>query len=422
MNYLDSLYWIHERNKFGIKPGTKRMEWMLERLNHPELNIKGIHVGGTNGKGSTVAYLRSALVENGYDVGTFTSPYIETFNERISLNGEPISNEAIVELVARVKPISEALEAETEYGTATEFEIITTMMFLYFGEIHPVDFVIVEAGLGIKNDSTNVFMPIMSILTSIGLDHTDLLGTTYLDIAKDKGDIIKQNVPFVYAVKNEDALKYLRDYAEKQSSPAFELDRDISVVSQEDEFIYRFKDYELENIALSMLGEHQKENAALAITALILLFEQGLIHLDFNKMIDAMEHVCWTGRIEKVKDKPLMIIDGAHNNESISALVNTIKNYYHKDKVDILFSAVNGKPIGHMLEDLKHIAKKIYVTDFDFYRSQPKEEIATEAKDFEPELVDDFVEFIENYTGTGLIITGSLYFISEVKAKVNFNL
>ena len=242
MNYLDSLYWIHERTKFGIKPGVKRVEWMLEKLNNPQQRIKGIHVGGTNGKGSTVAYLRAALVENNYEVGTFTSPFIETFNERISLNGYPISNDEIIELVTRVKPISEALEVETELGNATEFEIITTMMFLYFGEVHPVDSVIVEAGLGIKNDSTNVFNPIMSILTSIGLDHTDILGNTYLDIAKDKGDIIKPNTPVIYSVKNEDALKYIRDYAVEQNATPIELDREIIVVSQDDEFTYRYKD------------------------------------------------------------------------------------------------------------------------------------------------------------------------------------
>jgi dihydrofolate synthase/folylpolyglutamate synthase len=129
MNYLDSLYWIHERNKFGIKPGVKRMQWMLAKLNNPQLKINGIHVGGTNGKGSTVAYIRSALVNNGYQVGTFTSPFIETFNERISLNGQPISDDELVNLVEIVKPVSEALEAETDLGTATEFEIITTMMF-----------------------------------------------------------------------------------------------------------------------------------------------------------------------------------------------------------------------------------------------------------------------------------------------------
>ncbi|MDU1274701.1 MAG: Mur ligase family protein [Staphylococcus epidermidis] len=355
MNYLDSLYWIHERSKFGIKPGVKRMEWMLEQLNNPQHKIRGIHVGGTNGKGSTVAYLRTALIENDYSVGTFTSPFIESFNERISLNGVPIMNDELVQLVEQVKPVSEALEIETDLGGATEFEIITTMMFLYFGEINPVDFVIIEAGLGIKNDSTNVFKPVLSILTSIGLDHTDILGTTYLDIAKDKAAIIKPHIPIVYAVKNDDALKYVRDYALEQNAKPIELDREITVVSQDDEFTYRYKDYELETIILNMLGEHQKENAALAITALIEL------------------------------------------NES------------------------KGKPIHSMINKLNDIASKFYIADFEFPKALAKEEIAEELKLDNLHLIDDYVDFIENYEGDGLIITGSLYFISEVKAKINFN-
>ncbi|MEK4561657.1 folylpolyglutamate synthase/dihydrofolate synthase family protein [Staphylococcus sp. FSL K6-3157] len=420
MNYLDSLYWIHERTKFGIKPGVKRMEWMLERLNNPQFNINGIHVGGTNGKGSTVAYLRSALVDNGYEVGTFTSPFIETFNERISLNGIPISDDNIVELVQKVKPVSEALEVETELGTATEFEIITTMMFLYFGELHPVDFVIVEAGLGIKNDSTNVFKPILTILTSIGLDHIEILGDTYTDIAKDKGAIVKPNTPIIYAVKNEDALKVIRGCVEQQNTEGIEFDRDISIVSQEEEFTYRYKDYELETLLLNMLGEHQKENAALAITALIELNESGMVDLDFNKMIDGIESVSWTGRIEQVKEKPLMIVDGAHNVESVEALISTMKDYYHIDSLDILFSAVKGKPINTMVDQLKTIASTFYVTDFDFPRALTKDAIFEEIRFDQKELVDDYVKFIETYEGDGLIITGSLYFISEVKAKVNF--
>ncbi|MDN6066641.1 MAG: bifunctional folylpolyglutamate synthase/dihydrofolate synthase, partial [Staphylococcus equorum] len=418
MNYLDSLYWIHERTKFGIKPGVKRMEWMLERLDNPQFNINGIHVGGTNGKGSTVAYLRSALVDNGYEVGTFTSPFIETFNERISLNGIPISDDNIVELVQKVKPVSEALEVETELGTATEFEIITTMMFLYFGELHPVDFVIVEAGLGIKNDSTNVFKPILTILTSIGLDHIEILGDTYTDIAKDKGAIVKPNTPIIYAVKNEDALKVIRGCVEQQNTEGIEFDRDISLVSQEEEFTYRYKDYELETLLLNMLGEHQKENAALAITALIELNESGIVDLDFNKMIDGIESVSWTGRIEQVKEKPLMIVDGAHNVESVEALISTMKDYYHIDSLDILFSAVKGKPINTMVDQLKTIASTFYVTDFDFPRALTKDAIFEEIRFDQKELVDDYVKFIETYEGDGLIITGSLYFISDVKAKV----
>ena len=420
MNYLESLYWIHERTKFGVKPGVKRMEWMLDRLNNPQLNIRGIHVGGTNGKGSTVAYIRAALVENGYEVGTFTSPFIENFNERISLNGLPITNDEIVELVEIVKPISEALEQETELGGATEFEIITTMMFVYFGQIHPVDFVVVEAGLGIKNDSTNVFNPILSVLTSIGLDHTDILGNTYLDIAKDKGAIIKPNIPVIYAVKNEEALKYIRDLAESNEAKPIELDREIVVVSQEDEFTYRYKGYELETIILNMLGEHQKENAALAITALIELYEQEIITLDFNKMIDAIESVSWTGRIEQVKENPLIIIDGAHNNESIEALIDTIKNYYDNEKMDVLFSAIKGKPVHGMLNKLEEISNHLYFTEFDFPKALTKDKLSEQVNLEHIEFIDDYVSFIKKYDGNGLLITGSLYFISEVKSKTEF--
>ncbi len=420
MNYLDSLYWIHERTKFGIKPGVKRMEWMLAQFNNPQHNIRGIHVGGTNGKGSTVAYIRSALASNGYEVGTFTSPFIESFNERISLNGVPISDDEIVALVERVKPISEAMDRDTDLGVATEFEIITTMMFLYFGEIHPVDFVVIEAGLGIKNDSTNVFNPIISILTSIGLDHTDILGNTYLDIAKDKGAIIKPNIPVIYAVKNDEALKYIRDLAVSENAKPIELEREIIIVSEDDEFTYRYKSYELEKIILNMLGEHQKENAALAITALIELNEAGLIELDFNKMIDAIESVTWTGRIEQVKEEPLMIIDGAHNNESIEALIETVKTYYNKEKMDILFSAIKGKPIASMMNKLKEIADVFYFTEFDFPKAITADEFKDLIQDITVEYIQDYHSFINNYSGKGLLITGSLYFISEVKDNVEF--
>ena len=156
-------------------------------------------------------------------------------------------------------------------------------------------------------------------------------------------------------MKNEDALKVIRDFVEQQNAEGIELDRDISVISQGEEFTYRYKNYELETFILDMFGEHQKENAALAITALIELNESGLVELDFNKMINGIEAVRWTGRIEKVKDDPLMIIDGAHNLESIEALIKTLKDYYKIDNVDVLYAAINGKPIHAMVDQLKQL-------------------------------------------------------------------
>jgi len=415
MNYLDSLHWIHERTKFGIKPGVKRMKWMLDKLGNPEEKIQAVHVVGTNGKGSTVSYLREALVANNYEIGTFTSPFIVTFNERISINGTPITDDELVELVQIVKPISERLESETDLGPATEFEIITLMMFVYFGTVHPVDFVIIEAGLGALNDSTNVFQPIMTVLTSIGLDHTNILGDTYMDIAREKAGVIKPSVPLVYAIKPKDALHFVREVVEKNYNKGLELDRDFHVLSDDTEFTYRYGSYELENIQLKMIGQHQHENAALAITTLIEMYQRGMIQLNFNTMIDAIEHTTWSGRIEKVQEEPLILIDGAHNKESIDALVDTLKQYYSDKKIDVLFAAIDGKPIGKMMSSIEEIANRFYVTTFDFPKALPIDAVYDYLEHHHIEKVQDYPQFIEQYDGELLVVTGSLYFISEVR-------
>lgn len=415
MNYLDSLHWIHERTKFGIKPGVKRMKWMLDKLGNPEEKIQAVHVVGTNGKGSTVSYLREALVANNYEIGTFTSPFIVTFNERISINGTPITDDELVELVQIVKPISERLESETDLGPATEFEIITLMMFVYFGTLHPVDFVIIEAGLGALNDSTNVFQPIMTVLTSIGLDHTNILGDTYMDIAREKAGVIKPSVPLVYAIKPKDALHFVREVVEKNYNKGLELDRDFHVLSDDTEFTYRYGSYELENIQLKMIGQHQHENAALAITTLIEMYQRGMIQLNFNTMIDAIEHTTWSGRIEKVQEEPLILIDGAHNRESIDALVDTLKQYYSDKKIDVLFAAIDGKPIGKMMNSIEEIANRFYVTTFDFPKALPIDAVYDYLEHHHIEKVQDYPQFIKQYDGELLVVTGSLYFISEVR-------
>ena len=160
MNYQESLDWIHSKLKFGIKPGVSRVEWLLNELGNPQDRVKGIHIVGTNGKGSTVNYLQNTFTAAGYEVGTFISPFIMDFRERISINGQMISKEDLTLMVNRIKPIVERLPLETPWEAATEFEIITVLMFLYFGEVHPVDIAFIEAGMGGLHDSTNVFTPL----------------------------------------------------------------------------------------------------------------------------------------------------------------------------------------------------------------------------------------------------------------------
>ncbi len=178
MQYQEALDWIHSQVKFGEKTGLERVKWLLNELENPHENVKGIHVVGSNGKGSTVHYLQQIYTSSGYQVGTFTSPFIMDFRERISVNGAMISKEDLLALVERVRPIAERLPLETPWKPAAEFEIITVMMFLYFGEVHPVDIAIIEAGIGGLYDSTSVFRPLALICPSIGLDHQGILGNT----------------------------------------------------------------------------------------------------------------------------------------------------------------------------------------------------------------------------------------------------
>ena len=211
------------------------MEWMLEKLNHPEKKLTSVHIGGTNGKGSTVTYLRSILEKAGYSTGTFTSPYIEQFNERISVNGVPISDEDLVKVANVIYPLSIQME-DTELEGPSEFEIITAMAIYYFAEIHQVDMVIFEVGMGGRFDSTNVIHPLLEIITNIGLDHVQFLGDTYKDIAFEKAGIIKKGTSLITAVDQQDAQDVILSRASELDVPAFLLERDIIL-----KITYRFQ-------------------------------------------------------------------------------------------------------------------------------------------------------------------------------------
>ena len=415
MDYQESLQWIHERTKFGIKPGVKRMEWMLEKLDHPERKITGVHIVGTNGKGSTLSYMRSALNENGYTVGTFTSPYIEVFNERISINGKPIPDEDIAMLANIVRPVSERLVEETDLGNSTEFEIITMMMFVYFGNVHPVDYVLVEAGLGATHDSTNVFSPVITLLTSIGLDHIDILGDTLLDITKDKSGVIKAGIPLVFNVKDDTCRDYINKVLNEQHAKGIELERDVILVSDGDEFSFKYGKYDFDDIRLGMLGRHQQENASIAIAALLEMMERDLVKLDVNKMVQGVEKTFWTGRIERISEDPIIILDGAHNNEAVDALVDTMRQNYSDKKITVLFSAVKGKPLDTMVYKIGMLADTFNVTEFDFFKAEDGEVLFNSIDHPNKHFVKDYVDYVKNFDGELLLVTGSLYFISEVK-------
>jgi len=271
MIYQEALDWIHGQLKFGIKPGLERMAWMLEELGNPQDNLKAVHIVGTNGKGSTVNALQMIFSQAGYEVGTFTSPYIIDFKERISLNGQMISEEDLLDLVNRVKPVVERLPKETEHENATEFEIITVLMFLYFGQVHPVDIAFIEAGMGGLHDSTNLFKPLAVLCPSIGLDHQAILGNTHAEIAAEKAGVLKNEAPFIYATDRTDVRDVFEKKAREEGSKTYELGRDFTAEGSSLSFDFTYGEQRLDDIALAMAGQHQVANASLAIMASLLL-------------------------------------------------------------------------------------------------------------------------------------------------------
>lgn len=410
MIYQEALDWIHGQLKFGIKPGLERMAWMLEELGNPQDNLKAVHIVGTNGKGSTVNALQTIFSQAGYEVGTFTSPYIIDFKERISINGQMISEENLLGLVERVKPVVERLPKETEHENATEFEIITVLMFLYFGQVHPVDIAFIEAGMGGLHDSTNLFSPLAVICPSIGLDHQAVLGNTHAEIATEKAGVLKNGASFIYATDRTDVRDVFKQKANEEGSKTYELGKDFTAEGSSHSFDFIYKEQRLEGIALAMAGQHQVANASLAIMASLLL-QKDYPKVTPELIRDALAHASWLGRTEFLM--PNLMIDGAHNNESVKVLIDLLRSEYANKDIELLFAAIDTKPIDSMLAQLESVGD-LTVTSFEYPNSVKLDKYPVTYKQ-----VSDFQTWIEEHVTTNddklYVITGSLYFISQVR-------
>ncbi|KEK17780.1 folylpolyglutamate synthase [Bacillus manliponensis] len=422
--YEEAINWIHSRLKFGIKPGLERMNWMLQELGNPERNIKCVHLAGTNGKGSTLTYMRSVLQAANYKVGTFTSPYIETFNERISMNGKPITDEEIKMLVNVVKPVVEKLD-ETDLGAATEFEIITVMMFYYFGSVNKCDVVLLETGLGGRFDSTNVISPILTIITNIGRDHMHILGNTIADIAYEKAGIIKDNTPVITGTYQQEALEVIRGVAKEKRADVYELGKEfIATLCESDAagetFTFSSEICSYHDVHISMKGNHQVRNAGVALMALLYLQKEQGLRIEDEHIKTGLHDAYWIGRFEQLQTEPTIIIDGAHNPEGIASLAETVKSHYDDKKVTVLFTALGDKQLEEMVGKLETIANEIIFTTFTFDRAVCAEDLAAYSQMKSKRVFEDWQEAIDSTVESlqkddVFIITGSLYFISEVR-------
>ncbi|WP_042354895.1 bifunctional folylpolyglutamate synthase/dihydrofolate synthase [Bacillus rubiinfantis] len=429
--YNQALEWIHGRLRLGIKPGLKRMEWMMDKLGHPEAGKKAVHIGGTNGKGSTVTFLRSILQASGFTVGTFTSPYIEQFNERISVNGKPISDEELLKIANVIYPLAIELEG-TDLGGPTEFEIITAMAFYYFSHHPNVDIVLYEVGLGGRYDSTNIIQPLASIITNIGLDHTNILGETYGEIAFEKAGIIKKNTAIFTAVKQDEALQVITDEAEKKAAPLYRLGVDFIIDSYKamtdgESFNVKRGADTFANLEITMLGRHQTENATLAVVTAMYLDEQHILTISQQAIRKGLKQAFWPGRFEVLSNNPAVIIDGAHNNEGIDTLAQILTTRYADRDIHIIFAALKDKKYDKMIARLDEIADEISFVSFDFPRAAKAEDFLLISNVKRKQAVTDWHSYIPEVLdglkdNSILVITGSLYFISEVKPFLTYYL
>ncbi|EAE7465864.1 bifunctional folylpolyglutamate synthase/dihydrofolate synthase [Listeria monocytogenes] len=417
-SYEEALDWIHGTLRLGIKPGLARMEYMMEKLNHPEKANKWVHIAGTNGKGSTLTFVRNALEEAGYKTGTFTSPYIEVFNERISVNGEPISDEMIVSLANRIKPIAEELE-KTFYGPPSEFEIITAMMFLCFADYVSIDIGIIEVGLGGRLDSTNILVPLVSVITTIGMDHMEFLGDTIEQIASEKAGIIKPGIPVVSGAIQKEAQEVIAEIATKNKSNVTQLNKAFSMHNENGNITYKtIYGEEISNLSIGLFGLHQLNNAAVAIKVLQYLNTFSTFEIDLAAIRKGLEKAFWPGRMEKIISNPFIMLDGAHNPEGIKTFAHSVQKYPGPKK--IIVSILADKNYQEMLAMLKSIPNaEIILTTFDYPRAMMAEEVIQIGKNEGISLNPDWQQALNNLyeteTNTKIFITGSLYFISEVR-------
>lgn len=406
--------WIESIKKFGSKLDLSRMNLACERLGHPEQSIKTIHVAGTNGKGSTVSFLKSILMENGYTVGTYTSPYIVSFNERISINDTPINDADLLKYINQVNSLYN--ELCDEFGmVVTFFECVTLISFLYNKDKQP-DFVIYEVGLGGTLDATNVISPILTAITSISYDHMGVLGDTLESIALNKLGIVKDNIPLITTVHQKELLPLFHEVTNNHHSELTLISQnDITISSSTNKTSFTYQD---NSYTTGLNGMHQPYNAVLALSMAQKLEALGYVTLKPGSIQKGLENTRWPGRMETFGN---VVMDGAHNIGGVKALEKTLKAWNPK-KVHILFTAMADKEIDEMIQVLDTLCDTITFTEFPYPRcdqainlynhSQHKHKYQkTDAK-------EALRELILKYPNDLIVVTGSLYFISYIRPEV----
>ena len=401
--------WLHSRIGLNFRSGLGRMQRAIDLLGNPEQAYPIVHVTGTNGKGSTIAFMRELFVSHGKKVGTFTSPHIVSIHDRICINGQPISDVDFIRLANQVKEMEQRL-LET-HDQLSFFELLTVIALLYFKE-QGVDLVLLEVGIGGLLDTTNVVTGEIAVITSIGLDHQETLGNSLEEIAEQKAGIFKQGRAAVIANLAPEAQLVCQKIAEDLDVTLYQADRDFSF--KEGQFSSSLA--ELSQLKLGLEGAYQEENAALALQAFLLFMTERGEKVNEEAIRCALKTTSWAGRLEAVTEH--IYLDGAHNLPALERLVEFIQEKIQQGyQPQILFGALKRKDysgmLGYLIAHLPDTA--LYVTSFDYQGSLEEQDLSGYHR------VASYRDFIDDFEKSAgekdlLFVTGSLYFISEVRA------
>ncbi len=428
MKYQEFLNYIYLRHSGNVKLGLGRMYKILIAMNSPNKKLKGIHIAGTNGKGSTAAMCEALSMQYGLNTGLNTSPHLVDYRERIRLNG---INVELNELITTYKKWENVLE-ENE---ASFFEITTAMAFNLFHS-KKVENAIFEVGLGGRLDGTNPFISTVSVITTISYDHTKSLGDSIEKIAYEKAGIIKENTPLILGRIPEIAKKVIKKRARTLNASVQEFGKDFSISNIKlselgTTFDYHSDQLELEDLTVNLLGKHQAYNAAVAITAFITFMQKTDRKLDKQKFYQALSQVNWQGRMQIISSHPTVIIDGAHNVEGVKALTNNLKAIFPNKRIFFVLAILRDKKLSEIIKDICRVSYKVYVSKNKSTRAAEIEDQIEIVKKHHTnyETIMDVVDAVKKAVSDAeendvVMVSGSLYTISEVlkeKGKIFLN-
>ncbi len=428
MNYQETIEKIHSFQRFGSRLGLERMAKLMDILGNPQKKMKVIHVAGTNGKGSVCRYLDWMLRENGYRTGIYSSPYLERFTERIEYNGEEISEEDLVSCAQVVfKGVDEMLAQGLE--SPTEFELVTAIGFLYFSR-KPLDILILEVGLGGRGDSTNIIEePLATVITSISYDHMSVLGNSLVEIAGEKAGIIKTACPVIFKVDDKAAADLIRETAKSLACDYFDLSNIKAINIEKSLKGYSFT---LENTGLgksfraelSMIGMHQVDNAICALSVIEVLGERGIIRYERERLKSGLKKALQKGRLEILKESPLVVVDGAHNIAGVKALTQVIREHFSQGKLMLVMGMLAEKEIEPMVKELCAIGGDIVVTEPDNPLRLAVDDLCQAVRKENRQCLaignwEEAYAYIEEKMCKydSIVITGSLYLIGRIRGK-----